>query len=705
SLMTEEWGGLAYDREQYLYRGRAAGESVPVEFFLLNAPGGADARRAFEARETARYVKNLIRSGVRIPDKDGAARPLSYGDVAVLLRSRKGRLDLYEDAFRKEGVPVTAEGAVGLYSTPEGEFVLNLLAVIDNPYNDVALLTLLTSPAFAFSPEELVGVRAALKKEPLIRAVREKAEEGDPKCLEFLEKLDRWRRERTEKRLGLFIRGVYDELALSSLMAAGEDGEARVQNVYRIASAAEEYETRGGLAAFLRGAALAVENNREPEGVSPASGKDAVKVMTIHKSKGLQFPVVIVGDAFADVLAERAQGSVNFEKHTGFGFKLHSPEKEIRFTTFTYEAVSAAKRRAETAEELRILYVAMTRAMERLVFFGVCEDADKEIRRVADLDRPEDHVSPFKSYAAWIMAAALDTEAVREAFLRAEEPDLTRASGGLFVFRREETESAEEESAEREKTGRAEEPEERFSYPADLFTPYPFRYAETLPTKTTATEIKNTVKNRELRDDPETTLRIRRYASRRPDFMTEKGLNAAEKGSAAHLALRLIDLGKTDTAEKIEEELDRMEAERFLSRKERKSVDAPSLLRFFSSPLGARLRRAEKVYRELKFTLESDAGENFDEAKGKGETILLQGIVDAAFEEDGRLILIDYKTDGLRAGESPERHLLKNGYDTQLAVYAGALTRMTGLPVAERWIYFTSAGAAVRVKETNEERH
>ncbi len=718
-LMTKEWGGLVYDRDQYLYRGRPASESVPVEFYLLDKNGSADDRRLYEARAIARYVKALVQKGVRVPDKEGD-RPMTYRDAAVLLRSGKGRLDLYENAFREEGVPVTAEGAVGLYSTPEGEFVLNLLSVVDNPYNDVALLTLLTSPAFSFSPEELAWVRAGLKKEPLIRALRVRRDAGDRKSGEFLEKLDRWRRERTEKRLGLLIRGIFDELSLSSLIAAGEDGEARLQNVYRIASLAETYESAGGLSAFLRGAALAVENGREPEGVSPSTGKDAVRVMTIHKSKGLQFPVVVVADTVSDLLMDRNREPVNFEKELGFGFKLHSPEKEIRYTTFVFEAVNAAKRRAETAEELRVLYVAMTRAMERLVFFAVSEDSGKLLRNVADLDRPEDHVSPFRCYAEWVLAASLDTGKVKNDLLTGSEPDLDGASDLLFTFRRElpEEEAAAGGQTEGSASGEEAEP---LVLPDKLFEPYPFSYAAVLPTKITATEIKNHevfrqkafARSKELSDES-TASEIQRheiaeelenkrqpgsFAFRRPGFMTEKGLSAAEKGSAVHLALRLVDPGKASSPAEIARELDRLEAERYLSKAERKSVDEASIMSFYSSDLGKRMQRSKKIYRELKFTLTEDAGRISDEARGKGESLLLQGIVDAAFEEDGGLILLDYKTDWLSPGGDAREHLLESGYHRQLAVYAEALTRMTSLPVTERWIYFTRTGQAVRAEE------
>ena len=696
-LMTKEWGGLVYDRDQYLTRGREPSESHPAEVYLLTQAGNADDRRRYEAREIARYIKTLVAKGKMIPDRDGV-RPMTYRDAAVLLRSGKGRLDLYEKAFREEGVPVTAEGAVGLYSTPEGEYVLNLLAVVDNPYNDIALLTLLTSPPFAFSPEDLARVRAARKKEPLIRAVRARAGEGDEKSREFLDRLDRWRREKTEKRLGRLVREIYDELGLPSLMRAGEDGEARLQNIYRIASAAEEYEAAGGLASFLRGAALAVENGREPEGVSPASGRDAVRVMTIHKSKGLEFPVVVVAECFTDVLSERGRESVNFEKNAGFGFKLHSPEKEIRYTTLTYEAVNLARRRAATAEELRILYVAMTRARERLALFAVSEDPRKELGAVADLDRDEDHVSPFRDYASWVMAAALDLDRVRTALLSGLTPDLTAASGGLLEFHWEPAGTAGGEETGLPPAEEDPEGEEGFSWPEDLFRPYPHPYAEELPTKVTVTEIKNAENHQSFFRDPDRDAPARRRETRRPGFLTEKGLTAAEKGSAVHLALRLIDLRKVSSGAEIEGELDRMEKERYLSRAERESVDPERLLAFFSSPLGRRLAGAEKVYREMRFTLTEDGARVDPRLKGQGETVLLQGIVDAAFEEGDGLILIDYKTDRLMPEETPESHLRKEGYDKQLALYAEALTRVTGRPVRERWIWYTRYGAAIPVE-------
>ena len=688
-LMKKEQGGIDYNEEQKLYLGREDDSYHKTEVIYLSEADSSLSKREYEAQMVAKRIQELVESGLMINDK-GGERPIRYGDFAILLRSAKNRMPIYEKALLRAGIPVTTSRAPGLYSTPEGEFVLSLLSVVDNPYNDVALLAVLTSPAFGFSPGELGKIRLMDRKTAFIRALRLHGEAGNEKSRKAVESIEAWREARMELRLGLLIRQIYDELSLAALCLSGEDGEEKLRNIYLIASEAEKFESRGGLTAFLKAAARAIENGSEPDAAPHADEGDAVHLLTIHQSKGLQYPVVALVDTTAPFNTRSLSDEAIYHKSMGFGFKIRDRERGIRYGTITHKAVRLCAIEEQNAEELRILYVALTRAQEKLLIFATYPNAEKTISEMAHTIDPDNMMSASSSYADWLTAAGLCSR---------EGSDLLISLGVRPVEKSGEKSTAEyhivhpveSEEGNRKEEEEAFAPIESMEIPEGIFEEYPYLYAVSLPTKRTVTELKDTVKNPEL-FEPGEAMHIPR-TERKPAFLSGRGLSAAERGTAVHLALQLIRFDKT-TRKGVEEELDRLLRGKFLTPEARKSISGERLYRFFASELGERLRHADKVWREMKFTLLEDAGRFSPEALGKGESILLQGIVDCAFLEGEKLILIDYKSDYLSQEEDPVLHAKQRGYDKQLAVYAEALERIIGKPVTEGWIYFTARSKA-----------
>ncbi|MBR5869076.1 MAG: UvrD-helicase domain-containing protein, partial [Clostridia bacterium] len=689
-LMKKEQGGIDYDQEQRLYLGREDGSYHKTEVIYLSERDSNLPKREYEAQVVALRIREMVEKGVAITDK-GQDRPVRYGDFAILLRSAKNRMPIYEKALLRLGIPVTTSRAPGLYSTPEGEFVLSLLSVVDNPYNDVALLAVLTSPAFGFTPGELGRIRLQDKKASFIQALRQNGEAGDEKSRLAVAKIDRWRSARMELRLGLLIRQIYDDLSLPTLCLTGEDGEERLHNIYLIAGEAEHYESRGGLTSFLKAAARAVENNNEPDAAPHTDAGDSVHLLTIHQSKGLQYPVVALVDTTTPFNTRSLSDEAIYHKNMGFGFKIRDREKGIRYGTVTHKAVRQCAIEEQSAEELRIFYVALTRAQEKLLLFATYPDAEKSISDLAHTADLEDLMTASSCYADWFSAAGLFSREGSELLISMGVRPIDRSGeecAAEYTFYHPDEESPEQEQDREAEITRP----EPLEIPEGLFERYRGEYAVNLPTKRTATEIKDTVKNPELFEKGDITYTPR--PERKPAFLSGRGLSAAERGTAVHLALQLIRLDKTGTREGVEEELDRLLRGKYLTPEARKSISGDRLHRFFTSDLGKRLCGAEKVWRELKFTLLEDAGRFAPEAVGKGESVLLQGIVDCAFEEGGDLILIDYKSDYLGREDDPVCHARNRGYDKQLAVYAEALERIIGKPVKEGWIYFTARSQA-----------
>ena len=693
-LMKKETGGIAYDDEQKLFLGRTDGARFASEMYFLSAGTSESTARAAEAKEIARYIKKTVEDGVMLPERDGGARRITYGDFAILLRSANDRYAFYEKALRDAGIPVAPPRAPALYSLPEGEFVLALLSTVDNPANDIMLLTVLTSPVYGFSPDELAAIRTEDKKAAFIEALRKHAAAGDEKCRDFLRHLSRWRSRRSEIGLGMLVREIYDDISLPALLMADGEGEERVENIYLIASLAEKYDNRGGLSAYLRGTARAVESGNQPEGASRAAGESAVQIMTIHHSKGLQFPFVILADTASRFNTRSLAESVIFHKSMGFGFKIHDTERGIRYQTLSHRAVKLLSEKTQCEEELRILYVALTRAMEKLVIFVTSADAESYIRKVATQLDENRITTTYRSYGEWLTAAALLSEegAALRRTAGLETIKAGEKSGAVYTLSGVDNRETEDIPAADPKETAVILPVE---IPEGLLDAYPCQYAVSLPTRLTATEVKETVRNPELFEESGKRYQTRR--EKRPAYLTERGLSASERGNAIHLALRLIDLKKTHSREDIRAEISRMAKKRWITAEEAEAIDPGRLAVFFASELGKRLCTSPAVKRELKFTLLDDAGKYDPALKGKGEKILLQGIIDCAFREDDAWVLIDYKSDRLKAGEDMARHTLERGYRKQLEVYAEALSRMTELPVREGWVFYTSRGAAVSI--------
>jgi len=684
-LMKKEYGGIDYDREQALAAGREQTEFCPTELKIVTVQDEMNARET-EAEQVALYIKKTVREKQMI-DTQAGKRPVEYGDFAILMRSAQGRMSIYERALKNHGIPATASRTPGLYSTPEGEMILSLLWVVDNPYNDIALLAVLSSSAFGFSPSELAQIRLYDRKLPFIEVMRKAAEGGDSKSRDFLQLLESWRELRIREKLGIFIRRLYDDLSLPILAQQSDNGEDRVANLYEIAHRAEAFEGRGGLSAFLKATARAIENDKQPDGVKGESADNKVVLMTVHQSKGLQFPIVLLVDTATPFSTRALSENVIFQKEMGFGFKMRDHARGIQYDTVTHRAVRCRAEDFQKEEELRILYVALTRAMEKNVIFITWKDPYKKINEVSAKTTPETITGDFSSYGEWLIACLLES---REGDALMNEVGSTSALHGeksgmewSLVLQEEDAEESTDEVSGKEKRQR-EEPDWE-----GIGRPYHAAWAVGLPTKVTATELKQSVKNAELYDSEERPDEKNYvHSGKKPVFLEEHGLNAAQKGSALHLAMQLIDIKKTSNREEIRGELERLRRDGYLSKEAISTVRMDTVWSFYQTDLGKRIRNSPKVYRELKFTLLEDAGLYREEAAGKNEKLLLQGIIDCVFLEGEDLILVDYKSDRLSSEEDPKIHALEHGYDRQLEVYRGALRRITGKNVREGWICY-----------------
>lgn len=682
-LMSKGLGEMEYDERARLRAGLEYPGVVPVpELVAVPLPGAdEDEERPdkieVEAAYAARMMRRLVETGAKISE-GGALRPLGYGDIAVLLRSVNVSGPVWRRVLAREGVPVEAGQSGGFFEAPEVAVILSLLAVIDNPRQDVALISVLRSELFGFTNDELTEIRLMSGEGDFYAALSARAEVSE-KARAFLDTLARLRDFARDSELATLIWEIYESLGYMALCSAMRDGEGRRARLLRLFELARSFETTGwrGLRRFLDWLRSMRERGEEPA-FPDEDGGGAVRIMSIHRSKGLEFPVVFIGDTARQFNRSDLRGSVLVHPELGLGPKFTDAARGIEYPTLARRAVANRLERELLSEELRLLYVAMTRARERLFITCALADPQKTMDKLASAAQehiPAQALLPMRSMAEWLICAALGTGG------RA----LTLSIGG------------DEEGAPRRVTPAAQPEPERtgeeaspVDFDALLAWRYPHSGAETLPSKLTATELKSLAE-----PDAESAELLPRAARtfRRPDIaLAARRLTAAERGTATHLALRYLELGALTTPEAAREAVDRLAAAGKLSAREAAAVDAAGLCRFALSPLGRRITAAPRVLREFPFALLCPAERFFPGAEG--EELLLQGVVDCCLIEPDGAVIVDYKTDRIAPEAAPER---AKRYAAQLETYAWAVSRITGLAVKAKIVYFLQPGEAVEL--------
>ena len=680
-LMSRGLGELDYDENARLAAALPYPGEVPrPELCVIELPGAEGEgerpdKLAIEARWAARRIRELVESGTMLT-APGGERPLRWGDIAILLRSANVSGRVWRRELAAAGVPVESGASGGFFESREVEVILSLLSLIDNPRQDVQLISAMRSALFGFTPDELTAVRLTDRDGELWDALRERAE-TDGKCRRFVDTLAALRDFAREAEISALLAELYARLDCYAVAAALPDGAGRARRLDELMELARSFESGAwrGLRRFNEWIAETRAAGREPS-LPNAAESDAVRIMSIHQSKGLEFPVVFLADTSRSFNESDRRAAVLVHPELGLGPKLTDAERGIEYPTIARNAVANRLRREQLSEELRLLYVAMTRARERLIMSCCMPKAAEKIDSLALAavsPMPAEALAAMRSPAHWLITAALADGG--------ETMDLRLTDGadsGVSV-------RAASPGRARDAAAPAEEPElaERFAWR------YPHAEAAALPSKVTATELKSLP-----RPDEESAELIERAARpfRMPDLSGERPLTAAERGTATHLALRYLDLAAIHNESEARGAVDALVLAGRLSRRDAEAVDAGSIAALAGSGLARRMAEAQRVWREFSFSLLRPAGEIF--AGGGEDEILLQGVVDCCFEEPDGLVVVDYKTDRVRPGDAAAR---AGDYRGQLGLYAWAMERIAGKPVKERIVYFLNAKTAVNL--------
>ncbi|MBP1560526.1 MAG: helicase-exonuclease AddAB subunit AddA [Oscillospiraceae bacterium] len=697
NLMSRTAGEVDYTESEKLVQGLSypSGDRTTEILVVPSADAQESDEGIFneEARAAAMKIKSML--GVKTVYDRGAERPCEPRDFCILLRSNK-QAETYVDELAAVGIRACAEEPEGYLESREISVLTNLLAVIDNPMQNIPLVSVLMSPMFMLTAEDTAQLAVAAKEQgedKLFKAVKLILDGGTDiapdtalytKLERFMQMFEKLRYCAASQRLERFIRTIYDSTDFLSAVQVYEDGSRKRANLRLLLDVAESYEKNsgGGLSGFVRYIDMIIRRNGDFRRASVTSANDnAVAVKTIHKSKGLEYPFVFLCGTSKRFNEEDLKRRMQINSEYGVGFRIQEREKLKLYNSFPQDVIKEINRAEAKSEEMRLLYVALTRAREQL--FITIPDSEKT-RRVIDSVRSDimasggitpDIAAGAGSMLEWIAMAMLvhpDGEWFRDGeFLPVKE------SGAKVRVVKAAVSQAEEATAEDTESALPDEDKVR-----RLKEVFGFDYDDELTKKSakiTVTEISKSG------DDEKLYLR-------RPDFVTERGaLTAAEKGTAMHTFMQYADYAAAEADPRAEAE--RLAEYGLISPEERDSLDIPKLEEFFRSDLYMRIRKSDDVRREQKFLIKkSHAALDDERLMEYNDNSMLQGIADCMFDEDSELVLVDYKTD-----RNVSEKVLAARYDLQLKLYAAALGRIFGKRVKEAYLYSFSLGKAIKV--------
>ena len=663
--MSARLGNLDYGPDDMLIPGvPQAEEGALPELLLLPREEAENTDLEEEAALTAREILRLMKDA-RVRDGE-RERPVRFGDIAILLRSANAVGSVFRRVLLSAGIPVSAGAGSDFYGSIEVSMVYAMLSVMDNPHRDIPLLSLLRSPAYGFSEEKLSLIRAARPETDYYSAL---CASEDEDAQAFVQQLRMLREEAPDLNPVTLIDRVVDALDLYALVAAMPDGEQRVQRLMDLSAMAETFRKTGeyGLHRFVTWLRNMEKKSRDPE--TCADSDNAVRILSIHRSKGLEFPVVFVCGVGRTFNRQDTRDAVLMHPELGLGPKYTDPERKIEYPTAARRAIERRITRDMLSEEMRLLYVAMTRARDRLFLTACVRKIDEQLEKASFLGGHEKIPAPLlassTSMLQWLLPTALQGKELRYRICTPGEED-----------------PGTDASAETQEG--VSDPELLRQLEENLNFVYPHQRAENLPSKLTATELKEA--------DPDAAPLMPRHRDfPEPDLSREK-LSATRLGTATHLVLQQINLSKTDSLSEIREEILRLEKQRFLTAEEAEAVDPEKIRAFFTSAVGQRIRSAETLWREFRFSLMTDVRALLP-AENEEEKVLLQGVVDCCFLENDALVVVDYKTD--RVQTEDEIRQRAEHYRIQLETYAGALERIFERPVKEKILYFLRPAVSV----------
>ncbi|MCQ2009424.1 helicase-exonuclease AddAB subunit AddA [Sporolactobacillus sp. STSJ-5] len=744
--MDEAVGGVIYDAAAELRCGASyPQESRPIDLEMINRAGAEDEdsegaddldSSELEASAIGDRIQAMIGDGTspsyQVFDRDlGHMRQIRYRDIAILLRSASTSAAVMKDVLGRRAIPAYAELSRGYFDTVEVSVMLSVLQVIDNPEQDIPLAAVLRSPIIGLNADELAAIRMSDRESGFYHALKRYTEDNEQDLAQrlslFLEKVEEWRDFSKNHSVAELIWQIYRDTGYYDYVGGLTGGTQRQANLKAFYDRARQYEktTFRGLFRFLRFIERMRENGGDlGEARALSEQEDVVRIMTIHKSKGLEFPVVFVAGMNKRFNMRDTAEPALLHKDLGFGTKWINPDMRTSVPTLPYLAIKERMKADATAEELRILYVAVTRAKEKLILIGTVKDAKKQIEKFRPVLQtrewllPEDARASAVTFFDWILPAVARHHAAEALHdLLDDQPDkravsmdpsswivqiiaasgLTQAEDHRQAVNRERLQRLHQGKAVVSHSGFQDEVAKRLEWS------YPDFAATTSMAKQTVTEIKaqqdyfSDGTDDRLLSDPEHFSSIGRD---RPQFLQQSALSATERGTALHLFMQHLNLNKVDDQEQLQEQGRVLVENEVITDVQEQSFDYEAVYQFFQTPIGEKMRAASKVVRECPFSLALSTDDVYPTWKRSNhqESVLVQGVIDCIIEDKDGLILLDYKTDHL-SGRFPDQETaaaeLKRRYEVQLDLYRQAIEQIWKQKVALVGLYAFDIGCFI----------
>jgi ATP-dependent helicase/nuclease subunit A len=704
-----------------------------------------------EARLVAKRIKELINPSeeniYKVYDKDiKDYRPVKFKDIVILMRATSNWAPVFVEELGGEGIPVYADSGTGYFQTVEIRTIMALLQIIDNPMQDIPMISVLRSPIFAFTPEELIDIRMMDREKYFYENIKSLSEGGTEAAITidkqryvyeetlkekadfFMSSINKWREKSIHMPIDEFIWYLYMDTSYYGYAGAMPGGVQRQANLRILFQRARQYEQTSfsGLFNFIN-FINRLRNSSGDMGSAKILGEneDVVRIMSIHKSKGLEFPVVILASCGKQFNLMDLNRSILFHEEMGYGPDFIDYKRRISFPTIKKQAIKKKFRLESLSEEMRILYVAFTRAKEKLIITGSVANFEKAADRWCyAASQGEENIAPHevvkgKTYMDWIgmaMAKHRNGDIIRKVAGRAvnitmndelstwkltmwHKNDILGDKNQEYVDKN--LDIVDEFSKEKElfidktvESGYEEDIKRRLNWQ------YPYMEASKIPANVSVSELKRAV----LDDDNEQNVMslYKTQNVKKPIFLQEeKGLSPSERGTVVHTVMQHLDLSKVSDIKDIDEQITFLISKEFITPEQAEAVNKYKILNFFISELGRRLlsvfNSTGKVYREVAFYIDLPStviNKELPEEIYKDEMVRLQGIIDCYFEEeDGNIVLLDYKTDYI--GEEVTIEDIKKRYEVQINYYSDTLEKITEKKIKDKFLYLFYNGEIV----------
>ena len=706
NIMSKEFGAIEYNEEEYLNLGTLDykdGENYIPELDIIDINKEEENENdkienvVLEAKFVAKKIKEMIENKFLVSEKNKGLKPATYKDFAILLRSTKNIANIFEKELTIENIPVFCDATSEYLTSYEIQTIMNLLKIINNPHQDIPQITVLRSMIGGFNENELLEIRRNEKEKSFYNSMidycndNESNQETREKVIQYIKRLDKWREESKYFSLDEFIWHLYLETGFYNYASLMNNGQYRVANLKMLFEKAREYEKTSlkGLYNFINFIDKLQLTSKDMSGAKIiGENENVVRIMSIHKSKGLEFPIVFLsGTGKKFNLMDINQDDILLHDELGIGPKFIDTKLNVKFDTLSKKAISIKIKQEQIEEELRILYVALTRAKEKLIITGIEKDLSKQLQdkekiiKTYNQSNNKINKNILKKYIRFLDYFELTiknneleqipikvniykpNEIIQELSNKTDNKmDVNKYINNLEI-------TMENEEYIRNK----------------MFWNYEHMISTQINAMSSVSEIKNNYKEDNSNED---------IIFEEPQFLKDEiKISGARKGTLIHLVLQKLDVKENYTFDKIDYLIKTLVEKRIITSRESEVIDRKKILKFTQTDIYKELKKAKKVYKEQPFYMYVPAKTICEEEVN--ENILIQGVIDLYYiTEDDRVVLLDYKTDYV---ENNNGNTLIEKYKMQLNLYKIAIEKSLDKKVSEIYIYSTFLEKSIKI--------